>query len=340
MNEQTVTELFVSYGDETLLLDPTIHAFRTPSTSARRALEVGAICNDAVPIGDGSGKFAGQATDVALAAAYAAATPGGPDPRASFTRTTERPFSSETKSMSVSGTHISVAGGASSKEITYVKGAPDALIQRCRAAYSPEGSGPPRALDATARTRLLEQADAMGTRGLRVVALAYAEGPPTTSTGALELGQGQGQGAERTDLVFAGLAGMRDPPRKGAQDAVERLRAGGVRVVMITGDAPATARAIAAELGILVGTGAGAIGRTGGNGSGGADGTVITGAEVDGMSDAALKEVVGRVGVYARTTPKHKMRIVKAWQTRGAVVAMTGDGGLSILAFLPLVSSC
>jgi P-type Ca2+ transporter type 2C len=308
-NEQTVTELYTPDG-ETHVLDPATHAFR-PTAASRRLLEVGAICNDAVPLSDGSGRFAGQATDVAFAVAYAGANPGASDPRASFTRTAERPFSSETKSMSVSGSHAAAGGNGNGSgwETTYVKGAPDALLQRCRAVYAPEGAA--RTMDAQTRTKLGEVADAMGARGLRVVALAYADGPPTTSTGVVS--RPTTPGGERSDLVFVGLAGMRDPPRPGAQDAVARLRAGGVKVVMITGDAPATARAVAAELGILTA----------------GEGTVLTGAEVDAMDERALGEVVGRVGVYARTTPAHKMRIVKAWQARGAVVAMTGDGGSS-----------
>jgi Ca2+-transporting ATPase len=210
--------------------------------------------------------------------------------------------------MSITGTHI---GGPAGREVTYVKGAPDALLARCRAVHASEGV-PARTMDNATRTRLQEAADAMGARGLRVLALAYAEGPPTTSTGTFvppHISRPGTPAPERTDLVFAGLAGMRDPPRDGAQDAVARLRAAGVRVVMITGDAPATARAVAAELGIASGAG-----------------EVLTGAEVDGMSPRMLEESVGRVGVFARTTPAHKLAIVRAWQARGAVVAMTGDG--------------
>jgi Ca2+-transporting ATPase len=111
---------------------------------------------------------------------------------------------------------------------------------------------------------------------------------------------------------------MLDPPRRGVADSIALLQAGGVQVVMITGDAEATALSIAQKLGLKVGRGAG----------------VLTGKAIDQMTKAQLKERVGNVSVFARTTPRHKMAIVEAFQARGAVVAMTGDGGKFSMFFV------
>ena len=106
---------------------------------------------------------------------------------------------------------------------------------------------------------------------------------------------------------------MLDPPRKGVADAISLLQSGGVQVVMITGDAEETALSIARALGLRVGTGS--------------NSGCLTGQAIDRLSKQQLREMVGNVSVFARTTPKHKMAIVEAFQSRGAVVAMTGDGG-------------
>jgi Ca2+-transporting ATPase len=195
--------------------------------------------------------------------------------------------------MSVTGASLGNA-----KETTFVKGAIDGILPRCRAYYVGEGQTP--ALDVNIRSAIQARADAAATRGLRVLALAY--GAPGGTSG-------------QPDLVFAGLQAMRDPPRRGAADAVGALGAAGVHVVMITGDAPQTALAIARDLGLRNAT---------------SERGCLTGAQVDRMNEAQLREAVASVSVFARTTPRHKMDIVRAWQARGAVVAMTGDGGLCL----------
>ena len=113
------------------------------------------------------------------------------------------------------------------------------------------------------------------------------------------------------DLTFAGLVGMIDPERKEAADAVKVAKEAGIRPIMITGDHRDTAEAIAARLGII---------------KEGDDDAVITGAELNELSDEKFAQVVGHYSVYARVSPEHKVRIVKAWQQEGKVVAMTGDG--------------
>ncbi|MDQ3001983.1 MAG: cation-translocating P-type ATPase [Fibrobacterota bacterium] len=180
-----------------------------------------------------------------------------------------------------------------------VNGAPDVLLGLCTRFSSPTGELP---LDDKERARILEANTSMAARGLRVIGSAYREYAP----------QGEQKPASKdleTNLVFAGLAGMYDPPRPEARDAVAKCRKAGIRVVMITGDHPATAQAIGKDLGILEDV------------SG-----VLTGIEMATLDEAGLAERVEGTAIYARVSAEHKLRIVKAWRSRGAVVAMTGDG--------------
>ncbi|HKP98085.1 MAG TPA: cation-translocating P-type ATPase [Fibrobacteria bacterium] len=180
-----------------------------------------------------------------------------------------------------------------------VNGAPDVLLGLCTRFGSLSGIRP---LDEKERARILEANAAMAGRGLRVLGSAFREWIPQGN------GKPPGDEVER-DLVFAGLAGMYDPPRPEARAAVAKCRAAGIRVVMITGDHPATAQAIGKDLGILDGT----MG-------------VLTGVEMAALDEAGLEARVEGTGIYARVSAEHKLRIVKAWRRRGAVVAMTGDG--------------
>jgi Ca2+-transporting ATPase len=183
-----------------------------------------------------------------------------------------------------------------------VNGAPDVLLGLCTRVHTPDG---PKALDAAWRRRLGEANAAMAGRGLRVIGSAYREWRNPEGPGA-----SRPQSAElERDLVFAGLAGLSDPPRPEAREAVERCRKAGIRVVMITGDHPATAEAVARELGLLDEARG-----------------VITGQAMAGMDAATLTERVENTAIYARVSAEHKLRIVDAWKSKGAVVAMTGDG--------------
>ena len=220
--------------------------------------------------------------------------------------------------MAVSGTHSTPPNGAV-REMYYIKGSIDAILDRCKFYYVADDSTP--ALDASTRAVILAKAQATASRGLRVIALAYGYGSGEASAPATAPSSRSGTPAsvagagaldrEKTHLVFAGFQAMLDPPRKGVADAIGLLQTGGVQVVMITGDAEETALAIARALGLRVG----------------AHGGCLTGRAIDRMSKQQLREAVGGVSVFARTTPKHKMAIVEAFQSRGAVVAMTGDGG-------------
>ena len=169
-----------------------------------------------------------------------------------------------------------------------VKGAPDVLLGRCR-------------MDEGARRRALSRNEAMALRALRVLGVAYKDLaflPRTLDSATLEQG-----------LTFTGLIGMMDPPRPEVRRAVEQCYAAGIRPVMITGDHKLTAVAVAKELGIC---------RKGD--------LAVTGEDLDFMPQGLLEQEVERFAVYARVSPEHKMRIVRAWQARGKIVAMTGDG--------------
>jgi Ca2+-transporting ATPase len=171
------------------------------------------------------------------------------------------------------------------------KGAPEVILESCRFLLTQEGERP---LTPSDRERILEAARAMAGEALRV--LAVADKPRALAEDAEE------------EMTFLGLVGMIDPPRPEAKQAIRVCREAGVQVVMITGDHPLTAQTIAQELGLL------------------RDGRVITGAELDRMSDEEFDRHVGEIDVYARVSPAHKFRVVTALQKEGHIVAMTGDG--------------
>lgn len=237
--------------------------------------------------------------------------------------------------MAVSGFHgsppnipngVHLNGTGSKLEMYYIKGSIDAIIDRCKFYYVSDESTP--LLETQTRSAILSRAHSTAARGLRVIALAYGYGSVESSRPSSHAPSAPGSRSttpnpplekEKSNLVFVGFQAMLDPPRKGVADAIGLLQSGGVQVVMITGDAEQTALSIARELGLRVGR---------------ADSACLTGSAIDRMSKAQLRERVGAVSVFARTTPKHKMAIVEAFQSRGAVVAMTGDGGTFVNAFL------
>lgn len=241
--------------------------------------------------------------------------------------------------MAVSGVHEDVGGpglqvNGASREMYYIKGSIEAILDRCKFYYVNEDSTP--ALDSNTKSVIMTRANATAARGLRVIAVAYGHGTAAVAS-AVPTPQGSRASSparlngdhssstttiEKSNLVFVGFQAMLDPPRKGVADSIALLQAGGVQVVMITGDAEPTALSIAQKLGLRVG-------RLGGVGGGVSSAHCLTGSAIDQMTKGQLKERVGGVSVFARTTPKHKMAIVEAFQARGAVVAMTGDGGES-----------
>lgn len=263
----------------------------------RLALEIGLLCNAAslvcerkadAPAGE-VWRVVGDPTEGALVVAAAKA---GLDPsrwRRRYPVEHENPFDPQRRRMSVVVNKDGV-------RYAYVKGAPGAVLERCTHVLTAAGV---EALTPVRRRAAEDQVDAYARAALRVIGLAYRELP----------GPGREEAACEERLVFVGLAAMFDPPREDVGRAVQKSRRAGIRTLMLTGDHPATALAIARSVG-LVGPGA----------------RVITGQEVDAMSDAALAEAVTRVDCFARVSPAHKLRIVRTLRRTGALVAMTGDG--------------
>ena len=178
------------------------------------------------------------------------------------------------------------------------KGAPDVLLKRCNKVYD---NGNVTTLDYS-KTKLIEnQNNKMADEALRVLAIAYLDIPNLPSKIDTE--------TVEKNLIFIGLIGMIDPPREGVKEAVATCKKAGIKTVMITGDHIITAKAIAKDLGILRGSD-----------------LAITGEELDKIPQSILQKNIMNYSVFARVTPEHKVRIVKAYQSTGAVVAMTGDG--------------
>jgi P-type Ca2+ transporter type 2C len=239
-----------------------VQALDAPDRDA--ALQALALANDAELDGD-----AGDPVDLALLRAVRGA---GLDPAAIRTgapRVSSRPFDADARFM-----RVTVRDGQ--RLVSYLKGAPEALLARS-------------SLDEARQAELLEAGRSHAARGVRVLALARADGEA------------------ETELTWLGLVLLWDPPRSEAAAAIRRAREAGVRVVMVTGDHPATAVSVAEAVGIEVGR-------------------VVTGQELDQVDPSGLDALVREAGVFARVSPEHKLRIVEALQSAGEVVAMTGDG--------------
>ncbi|MBF0845615.1 cation-transporting P-type ATPase, partial [Streptococcus danieliae] len=212
-----------------------------------------------------------------------------------FPRVAELPFDSDRKLMST--VHPLEDG----RFLVAVKGAPDQLLKRC---VSRDKAGEIAPIDEATSQLIAQNNSAMAKEALRVLAGAYKiidAIPAELTSENLE-----------SDLIFTGLIGMIDPERAEAAEAVRVAKEAGIRPIMITGDHQDTAEAIAKRLGIIDPTDT--------------EDHVLTGAELNELSDAEFEKVVGQYSVYARVSPEHKVRIVKAWQNQGKVVAMTGDG--------------
>ena len=259
----------------------------------QRALLVLVGCNGAALSRDGEQwTVVGDPTEGALLVAGLKAGVSTSTVDGRHPRLLEHPFDSDRKRMTI----VREAGGGA--RVAHVKGAPDVLLDLCTHVH---GGGRAQPMSPGDRERITAQMEAMASRGLRVLAAAQREllpDAPFARASDVESG-----------LTFVGLAGLVDPPRPQAKAAVALAQRAGIRVVMITGDHPRTAGAIARELGIAT------------SGS-----EVLAGAELDRLDDDRFAQRVEQVAVYARVTASHKLRIVRAWKARGAVVAMTGDG--------------
>ncbi len=259
-----------------------------PSQALRRLLRAGALASDAQiahDVAEGRWRVKGDPTEGALIVAAAKAGLAKRALDEAMPRVAEIPFTSETKRM----TTLHRTGLES---VALSKGAPEMILATCSRQIAGNGE---EALDAAARERILAAARDMAAQALRVLAVAEKPGADLAT-------------AER-EQTFLGLVAMIDPPRPEAKPAVKTCQEAGVRVVMITGDHPLTAEAIAKELDILS-----------------AAQRVVSGTELESMSDVALARSVEDIAVYARVSPVHKLRVVTALQAQGRVVAMTGDG--------------
>jgi Ca2+-transporting ATPase len=245
------------------------------------------LASDTLLVKDSSGGWdiKGDPTEGALVVAAAKAGSQKEVLDSSYPRVHEFPFSSETKRM----TTLHRTDGSLT---AYAKGAPEVILDASDSVMTADGL---QRLGPEGREQILAQAQGMASEALRV--LGIASKPGTT----LERAQ---QG-----MIFLGLAGMIDPPRPEAKAAIAVCREAGIQPVMITGDHPVTAQAVARELGLLH------------NGA-----RVLTGAELEEMPDEQLEREAEKISVYARVSPAHKLRVVTAWQARGHIAAMTGDG--------------
>jgi len=258
-----------------------------PSEQEMELLRAAALVSDAHVVRDdtqGGWRIKGDPTEGAVIVAAAKAGLQKDDLDLQFPRIGEIPFTSETKRM----TTLHAVG---SSQVAYAKGAPETILNSCSSQLTSQGEV---TLGDADREAILEAVRQMASEALRVLGVA--------SKADAALGD-----AER-EMTFLGLVGMIDPPRPEAKAAVEQCEQAGIRVVMITGDHPLTAQAVARELGLF------------------RAGRSVTGAELESMSDETLERDVQDIEVYSRVSPAHKLRVVTALQKRGQIAAMTGDG--------------
>ncbi len=260
------------------------------------ALKIAVLCNNATLKQSGSDgphwDIIGDPTEGALLTAAAKADLWRDSLERDYDLLAELPFDSNRKRMST------VWRGPTGAVAAYVKGAPDVMLGLSTRV---QHNGQVKQMSVQDREQLLDLNKRFANEAMRLLAVAYRCLPDGLSEPSVE--------EVEQDLVFAGLIAMKDPPRPEAREAIATARGAGIGVVMITGDHKSTAVAIAEELDLCR-----------------EHDLAFTGEELDQTSDEELAEVVDQVRVYARVSPEHKLRIVRAWQSRGQIVAMTGDG--------------
>ncbi|MEN6478261.1 MAG: cation-transporting P-type ATPase [Anaerolineales bacterium] len=314
-NEMTVTDLYlngralqvtgVGYAPEGAITEQGRTIAATADQDVALLLTAASLCNDArlLPPTEETPRWTilGDPTEAALKVVAAKAGLGADDLAVRYPRVRVLPFDSRRKRMAT--IHQVILNGMPTR-LAFVKGAPRETLDLCTTQWT-NGHGVP--LDDEARTRVLEMNDRYARAGLRVLAVAYRQ------PGQLPAPQGVGgytaADVER-DLTFLGLVAMMDPARPEVSAAVAQAHHAGIRIIMITGDYGLTAESIARRIGIV----------------GDQQVRVITGAELDGMTDAQLDEAAKEDIIFARVSPEHKLRVVQWLQAAGHVVAMTGDG--------------
>lgn len=270
-------------------------------TALQYLLQACVFCNDAVlSHSDGDWQIIGDPTEGALLTLAGKDGLDAATTQQTWQRLGEFPFSSDRKRMSVIG---EASGGTLPQDgekpyHLFCKGSPELILERCTA-YQSDGQVQP--LTPGDRQEVLQRNEHLALRGLRVLGFAYR--PLDALPSAQDAATGE------MEMIWLGLVAMLDAPRPEVRAAVEKCRHAGIRPVMITGDHQATAKAIAQSLGIVE-----------------KEAQVLTGVELEKLSQPELEQQVEQVSIYARVSPEHKLRIVQALQTKGRFVAMTGDG--------------
>ncbi|SDK63076.1 Ca2+-transporting ATPase [Catalinimonas alkaloidigena] len=266
------------------------------TAETERILRAADLANNAVlQEKDGQWIIQGDPTEGALLVAARKAGMKPDELESRFRRVGEVPFSSERKLMSTVHTD---AEKKEERNIVFTKGAPDVLLERCTHELVGEEA---RALTDERRMEIKQANEQLAEEALRTLGVAFRSVAPDTQGDKVD-------DAVEQELVFLGLVGMIDPPRPEAKEAVTKAHKAGIRTMMITGDHPKTAAAIAKELGMVE------------------EEKAVVGGELQKMDEATLERTVQEVSVYARVNPEHKLKIVEALKRNGQVVAMTGDG--------------
>jgi Ca2+-transporting ATPase len=294
-NKLAVTRLWVANREFNSNKDNGIKPIVLPE-QLQLLLEIGVLCNNAqLETENRSGASTDMIGDPTEAALLMAALHYRINPQQLMKkqpRIGEIPFSSERKRMSIWTKDYS----GNTRLLT--KGAADIIIGRCSKIWLPEGVVP---FSAKLQAELKSRVEQWGSEALRVLAFAYR----SANYGEVNSNNSNPE----TDLIFVGLMGMTDPPRPESRVAIEKSRRAGIQTKMITGDYPRTAAAIAKQIQLLR-----------------PNGKIITGVEIDQLSDEKLAQIIHEIDVFARVSPHHKLRVVKALKRNGEVVAMTGDG--------------
>ena len=299
--EMTVTSVYLGPGEEPIMVGGTGYA---PHGEFRRGgesidplrlehlallLTAAALCNDAKVEQDGSEwRVVGDTTEGGLAILARKAGLSREQLETEQPRIDEVPFSSER-------TRMTTLHQGGERVVGYSKGAPETIVESCAWRRRGQAVVPLSSTDASA---ILDAAHGMADSALRVIALAYRTVQSETTAERIE-----------TEMVFLGVAGIQDPPREEAPVAIQACRDAGIRPLMVTGDHAATALAIARQLRLTVD-----------------DSPVVTGPQIDAMSEVQLRDAVQKTTIFARTTADQKLRIVRALEANGEVVAVTGDG--------------
>jgi len=306
-NEMTVTTLYdgkhiydvtgIGYSPDGSIMDANGTPARIENVLERLILS-SVLCSDAITSQKEDGRYAciGDPTEGSLVALAEKAGLSRETSNTKYPRVAELPFDSDRKMMTTYHPNIEAE-----HFVSFTKGAPDIILDRCISIYTPEGEVP---LIDEKRAEIAQTNHSFASRALRVLAFAYRLHDP-----ADDMDTHDADMADESDLIFIGLAGMIDPARTEARDAIAVCKEAGIRAVMITGDYKDTAVAIAKDLGLM----------TEGYGS-------MSGSDLDKLSDDELALACENTAVYARVSPDHKVRIVAALQKEGHIASMTGDG--------------